>query len=916
MAHRTVLSLALLLMASVAWARPVPPTPVSQVAGQRQSVPSWATHPKVSPALGLAAQLQSVQGRTFVPKAVVIELSQDLDDRVISSLRRAGADVVRGPRGVLHVGRNLGLRLKPGAMDRLISMPEVRRIDVSMPLFPFPLNVADDVQGGHELMEERLGYREVGNTFSPDGKLTRGFGVVTNVTDFNLDPFHPLLFHADGGVYSWIDVNQNGVFDHDVDGVDMNEDGEISGMEILRLAEFPVVVLQQGGPVTNSDGVFTPFSDYVFLDQNANGSRDVGDAINATAYTLGLSEPTFVGDDVNRNGILDPDERLFRLGTPKIKAIYDVGNDKTYNPGPGFSEYLTNIRSGRSLDDIEFHGTYECTRVAGGHGEIWHQGGVAPSADIIFVDIESGSGGVGSGDLVSALAWARDLGARAYNYAYGEVISNFSDGSSILETSMAELHATGRIQSASAGNEAGSGRHAIVDIPAGSSMDIPFWVGGRHFSPSNAFFVFRWPGTNLVTIPQVELPDGTLVEGLPSDAISTSEGDIYLSFGGGSSPRGNGLMYRAFTAASGGDVPKGSWLVRVQNQGTSPIHLDIWVATSFPWPLAWINDEDIMSNLQTITYPATADGVFAVGACSAFAGSNYGPWDCPLAGYSSRGPRIDGVRQLSFVAPTDMLSGYPLLKYAGGYIMFGGTSGASPHITGSAALMFQAMPDLEYMEPNDLFLAGLSTDVELGVLPNFTWGEGILNSWAAVFPGKVTSKPASPTQLALDVPSTVVTSTPFVVSFDVVDQGGVSEALDLTIRVDLGYDGSYDLGPVEGGELEIPGQDEPGALVLRIQVVDGKGNLWNEVVTVSVEDPPDPELSQGDTVASETSSSDATPAADVGAPPTENSGGCAAQGAGPFGSTFALLFFVLFAWFGSARRRERTSEIQSQEFYR
>lgn len=888
-------------------------TPQAPGAARDGSAPSWLLHPKVEVSLRLAVLLALDEGPLPSPSAVIAEFTRPLDEALAQTLRDAGAHVVRSPSGaILHVGRFAGLRLMPGAMPRLLALEVVRRVDAPAPLFPRRLGPAADAAFAHEVMAGRLGYERVARTLGPDGEPIRGDGMTAAVVDFNLDPFHPALFHADGGVHPWVDTDGDGRLTPGVDGVDLDGDGSIGDGEILQLAEFPVVVPRRGGADTTADEAFTPRMDYLYLDSDGDGQRGVGRDVAAHAYTPGLSEPTFVGDDVDRDGALDPAERLVRLGTPKVKIVYHLGTDQVFTPGPTFDDYVDGIRAAGDGQDIEYHGTYVATRVAGGTSAVEHLGGVAPGADVVFIDIENNNA-LTRGDLVTGIAWLKEHGGQAFNYAFGEVISRHADGSSILEQAMTELHHEGFLQSASAGNEANGRTHAIVPLRARETFELGVDVGFRSFVPDAVFVTLRWRGSDRLRLDSVRLPDGSSFDASPVDrplggTVTAGDRELQMTVFGGRSARDTVLTGRAISAANGQRLLQGEWTFVLVNNGSAPIEVDVWTSNPAPVPLATVADEELLDARQTVTYPATADDIFTVGACSAiYAGQSFatGPQDCPLAPYSSVGPRIDGVRQVALVAPTDMLAGYPLLRFSGGLLQFGGTSGASPHATGTALLLLQAAGGASVAALHARMLDGLRRDRALGTLPNIAWGEGILDSWAAVFPdgGEAAAHPVASLQVRAEGDAAPGASVDL--SFVVDSAGTPLDLPGLVARVDVGYDGQWDV-PAGPSPLTVHLPDEAvGALPLRVEAFDGAGASWHAVATLELGGGGEPPMDAGaDGVGSADAagSADATSADTSGGPDALGGGG--SGGAGGCGGGQQGLWFAALSLLGRRRRRE------------
>ena len=121
---------------------------------------------------------------------------------------------------------------------------------------------------------------------------------------------------------------------------------------------------------------------------------------------------------------------------------------------------------------------------------------------------------------------------------------------------------------------------------------------------------------------------------------------------------------------------------------------------------------------RTIGSPASFSESFAVGATDT---------DDVIASFSSRGPSPWGETKPDVSAPgTNVRSSVP----GGGYAEYQGTSMAAPHVTGLAALLFQAQPGLSLSAAEQ---AMTSTAVPLGSpIPNNDYGWGRIDAYNAV----------------------------------------------------------------------------------------------------------------------------------------------------------------------------------------
>ncbi|HHE46920.1 MAG TPA: T9SS type A sorting domain-containing protein, partial [Bacteroidetes bacterium] len=157
--------------------------------------------------------------------------------------------------------------------------------------------------------------------------------------------------------------------------------------------------------------------------------------------------------------------------------------------------------------------------------------------------------------------------------------------------------------------------------------------------------------------------------------------------------------------------------------------------------------------------PSTADSCISVGAFIVrnrwrdyLGEDHFIDWDVigELAGFSSQGPRIDGLLKPNITAPGQRtiscrdsrnirLGGtadYLIISNDGNeglpadYIAMMGTSMSSPAAAGTAALILQTRPDCSSSELRDMIYRGARSDEYTGEVPNTSWGWGKID-----FPG-------------------------------------------------------------------------------------------------------------------------------------------------------------------------------------
>ncbi|MDE2814511.1 MAG: S8 family serine peptidase [Gemmatimonadota bacterium] len=139
-------------------------------------------------------------------------------------------------------------------------------------------------------------------------------------------------------------------------------------------------------------------------------------------------------------------------------------------------------------------------------------------------------------------------------------------------------------------------------------------------------------------------------------------------------------------------LQEGTYGISVVRVGEAePKKLRVW---------SWHHDIEYPVPASSLGIPSDARGSLSVGAI------HYDQWDLGiLASYSSRGPTADGRIKPDLVAP----SGVATASYSAD--RFGGTSAATPHVAGAAALLKSVNPSLSR---DDLWQALVESTVDLG----------------------------------------------------------------------------------------------------------------------------------------------------------------------------------------------------------
>jgi hypothetical protein len=298
-------------------------------------------------------------------------------------------------------------------------------------------------------------------------------------------------------------------------------------------------------------------------------------------------------------------------------------------------------------------------------------------------------------------------------------------------------------------------------------------------------------------------------------------------------------------------LPVGTWNVNVTGSASSSISVDAYVSddkSSWAEGAAW--DPSIATNAATIGVPSTADHCIAVNAAPDHVSAPDSPWydlyfyaeyDVPpnytetqgqIRAYSPRGPRIDGVMKPDVTAPdnpwvaNEYLSS---LKYPyGSYSVFGGTSGASPHATGTAALLAQA--GIRGDAARDAMRAGAIVDSDTGAVPNGDYGYGRLDAAGAL--GLKTDGPDPSVTLAVTPDHPAMGDTVQLVPSAQSNDGndGALEA-----KWDDGYDGSWDT-PWGGVAAHAFAPPAPGRYPFKVRVRNASGHVAEAIAWVEVAD--------------------------------------------------------------------------------
>lgn len=750
-----------------------------------------------------------VSGGALAPVTIKLASPPTMSD--IGALRALGVVVETRrdgtPRGF---GEYLVAELPAAAVDAVAALPRVTRIALDGAPFapPRPLNeTAAEVQA-----------TDLWRASTGEGAHLTGTGIAVCDIDSGIDPFHPLFFRADGGYVSWVDLDGDGKFSPDIDGVDMDGDGQAT---VLRALNSEVTNYYDPSPLFGSeDPAYAPGMDWLYADANGNSERDFGASAGFTEADPTYGERLFVADDVDGNGALDRGEKLVALGTSKVRALRY--KKKTYRRGENL------YKTPKNPDCA--HGTGAAGVIVGGNIGLTRLVGIAPDADIV-----SASNVDGSAD-VTLTDFCIDEGARVVLHEYAPWLGYHLDGSSPLEKLIDTSVAEGIAHINPAGNLSTSQKLYKNTLKAGQVSVIPIEAPTK--SPYGAFtflglsFLWRDPSRNLAL--ELEDPNGVkraVTSASPTEQINTewTPGLTLYAFRE-DSDRGTARVdvYVFGAGAKPLSVPLGGWKLHVTDPAASTapdLPVFGYVMDDLSGWGKGIHFPEDSSEDHLIGYPGTADHGLAV---AAYTGHGWNGGEAGhRASYSGRGHRIDGESILWISAPDDPItSGYWTDRPAT-YMIFGGTSGASPHVAGAAALLLQADPSRDGDDVREAIKAGALVDTSVGAAPNDEYGNGKLRIYQSVF-GEDPPGGTGPS-IAIE-PVKVALGEEAVVAVKVSDPEEASGSLVVT--VDRDYDGLFE-ETLKAPELRVKAE-ELGVRTMKLCVTDATGRQAFALASVEV----------------------------------------------------------------------------------
>jgi MYXO-CTERM domain-containing protein len=780
---------------------------------------------------------------------VVIELAAPADAAALGALASAGATLAIVDGKPLAYDRFVPVDVDHASLAAVAKLPFVRRVASPGPRGRLPL----DQSAKLIRLADARGARPALDSLTGDGVLIADI-------DSMIDPFAPAFFRGDGGYYDWIDVDGDGVFTPGVDAIDLDQNGVADPSEIaMPILARTIDYYGQDIPGARSPD-FDPSTDFLYIDSNRNGQRDYGAAAGFDDTTPAFGEPLFVPDDVNRNGVLDVGERVVRLGTSKIRKIFvyldypPYSENHVYERGVDLSKTKIDY-SGGALEGFPdaFHATGVGTILLGDVplvGRRWV--GLAPDADLeVAWDVDQ------TGAPTKGFTWALKDKPDVALFEMAVWTGVPLDGSDVLS---AMIDTAVKNQSLTAtcptGDQGSALKHAHADLAAQGQASLPWNLPAKDKAgqgPLRYIDVSIDVRGGAPAAIALTGPGGENVDLTTATFGTLSSGDSYYATRQQTNRGTNYYDVILYVDPSTNEppFPVGTWHVDVTGDASNALTVDAYVAddkSSWAVGAAW--DPSVATDAATVGAPSVADHCIAVNAAPDHVGTPQEPWydlyfyaeyNVPpntnetqgqVRAYSPRGPRIDGVMKPDVTAPDNPWVAdehMPSLPYPyGSYSVFGGTSGASPHVTGTAALLAQA--GIRGDAARDAIRAGAIVDSDTGAVPNGDYGWGRLDAAGAL---GVSTGGVDPSVTVSVTPAQPTTADAIELVPDAHSNDGNDAALEA--KWDDGYDGTWDT-PYGGVGPHPFAPPAAGRYPFKVRVRNASGRVAEAVVWVDVAD--------------------------------------------------------------------------------
>ena len=675
---------------------------------------------------------------------VVIEFTQELDLNEIKDLEKKEIIFHRMERTISHIATIYPINIPWIHILDLAQREDVLKIEWGYKKYNPAL----------ERSIPEIGANKV-HTGSNLGQTFSGKGVTIGMIDTGVYWQHPAFWNPDPA-YEYLIVTSSGQFYADID-----KNGEYSSDDKSIFFVGPTGQIADYLELDKSG--FNFGNDYILL-----GGPKVDPPLQKPSPTEPWTGSFWaIPKDENGNKKLDEDEHVIGLFQCKIRAFLNDSAEEVVMRQPDGWFYA----APQSFGDFIGHGTHVAAIAIGGQLGYSAFTGVAPGADLV---ISSTTWYLS--DMIQELDWITQQGVNVINLSIGSLFDGPLDGTSLFERIIDQLfEEQGILTAVAAGNENENNLHVLGEIPSNQSRTYNFIT----FNPTS--FELKesfpdYPSGSYFVINALWQGDADL-----SFRVFTPTGQI--SLGNYSSP-GTGLnpvLNATWTADSNfgqekrtsrfyaplmenvtlGDPQTGTgFALEVINPSSAEVKVHIYLSgdrgtTTGPMLAHWQKSE--VHSGYLVTSPATADRAIAV---TSFVTTE---WDAVGGGYQSnlygeitkqvsRGPRVDEVNKPNIAAPGELIiaaaspNAYLDVSSADLSGMWG-TSMATPHVSGSIALIMEAFPEVKKTPTVilDALYQNVNTEGVEKPLPNSVWGSGKLDTYKVTLSliGTVSTSPST-----------------------------------------------------------------------------------------------------------------------------------------------------------------------------
>lgn len=433
----------------------------------------------------------------------------------------------------------------------------------------------------------------------------------------------------------------------------------------------------------------------------------------------------------------------FAYGTEYTAAQIDAGQITNYHDYDGHGTHIAGIAAGNGAST--------------GNGQLaYRYVGIAPKATIIGVKaymLES--------QVIDAVNYvftkAASLNMPAVVNLSLSVNLGARDGSYAFDRGLSALTGPGKIITAAAGNKALDNHHARANLASGASTDVTFTI--PTYTPSisqhEAFAIEGWHDPTASFDIKLTSPTGiataVIAPGTESGYLTTADGTLLVRNAMTTATSGAKQILISVSYGTDGTArPRsGTWKVNLKRRTTATTGVaHMWIVSYLfgsTTPPAFTGAA--IDTAVTVTSPATADSVISTGSYTTkvrwtnLTGTSslypYSPPLSQLSGFSSRGPRRDGVQRPDVVAPgygvmsslsTDANISGTYKDPDGVHFMNKGTSVANAHTTGAIALLLEENRTLRPSGARSILRTRARQDsYTTSNIPNGNWGYGKLD---------------------------------------------------------------------------------------------------------------------------------------------------------------------------------------------